>query len=96
MSHPDLPDGPLRLGPLLRFVDETSATVWVETDRDAVVTVRAGDRTVRTLRLQVRGGDHRVKVRRLRKGRHTFALLARDAAGNRSESVSSSIRVRRK
>ncbi len=51
---------------------------------------------MRTLRLQVRGGDRRVKVRRLRKGRHTFALLARDAAGNRSEPVSASIRVRRK
>ena len=27
----DLPEGPLRLGPLLRFVDDTSATIWVET-----------------------------------------------------------------
>lgn len=35
MSH-------LRLGPLLRFVDETSATVWVETEHAARVTVRAG------------------------------------------------------
>jgi plastocyanin len=61
-----------------------------------MLTARKGGRTVRTLRLQVRGGDRRVKVRRLRKGRHTFTLLARDAAGNRSETVSSSIRVRRK
>lgn len=35
----------LRLGPLLRYVDETSATVWVETDGSAEVTVTAGDRT---------------------------------------------------
>lgn len=32
------------LGPLLRFVDETSASVWVETGVAGVVVVRAGDR----------------------------------------------------
>jgi hypothetical protein len=37
----------LRLGPLLRFVDDSSATVWVETTRTAEVTVLAGDRTAR-------------------------------------------------
>jgi hypothetical protein len=37
----------LRLGPLLRYVDDTSATVWVETVRAAEVTVRAGERTAR-------------------------------------------------
>ena len=35
----------LVLGPLLRYVDETCATVWVETDRACTVTVRAGGRT---------------------------------------------------
>jgi plastocyanin len=60
------------------------------------LTARRGERTVSTLRLQVRSGEHRVKVRRLRKGRHAFVLQARDAAGNRSETVSASIRVRRK
>ena len=35
----DLPEGPLRLGPLLRFVDDTSATIWVETDAPAAVAV---------------------------------------------------------
>jgi phosphodiesterase/alkaline phosphatase D-like protein len=39
------PEGALRLGPLLRFVDDTSATVWVETTRSAEVTVEAGDRS---------------------------------------------------
>ncbi len=39
------PSGPLVLGPLLRYVDETSATVWVETADAATVTVRAGERS---------------------------------------------------
>ncbi|WP_432141765.1 alkaline phosphatase D family protein [Streptomyces sp. bgisy084] len=33
----------LRLGPLLRYVDADSATVWVETDRPCVVHVRCDD-----------------------------------------------------
>src|SRR3954466_12955982 len=33
----------LVLGPLLRYVDERSASVWVETARPATVTVVAGD-----------------------------------------------------
>ena len=41
----DLPEGPLRLGPLLRFVDDTSATIWVETSEAATVVVEAGDVT---------------------------------------------------
>ena len=36
---------PLVLGPLLRYVDETSATIWVEADRDATVSVRAFGRS---------------------------------------------------
>jgi plastocyanin len=78
----------IKRGARVRFSLSETATV--------TLTARKGERTVRTLRLQVRGGDRRVTVRRLRKGRHTFALLARDAAGNRSETVSRSIRVRRK
>ena len=50
MSNDDLPEGPLRLGPLLRYVDATTATVWVETADPAQVvveaaTVSAGART---------------------------------------------------
>jgi len=41
----DLPEGPLRLGPLLRFVDDTSATIWVETTTAANVVVEAGEVT---------------------------------------------------
>ncbi|MCD4534094.1 alkaline phosphatase family protein [Nocardioides sp. cx-169] len=33
----------LRLGPLLRYVDETSASIWVETDGRATVSVTAGE-----------------------------------------------------
>jgi hypothetical protein len=36
---------PLALGPLVRYVDETSASVWVETRDGSRVTVRAGDRS---------------------------------------------------
>ena len=32
----------LRLGPLLRYVDADSATVWVETDRPCEVRIRCG------------------------------------------------------
>ena len=34
---------PLVLGPLIRYVDQTSASLWVETRDDARVTVHAGD-----------------------------------------------------
>ncbi len=40
----NLDEGPLRLGPLVRYVDETTATVWVETVEAAQVTVRCDDR----------------------------------------------------
>jgi len=32
---------PLLLGPMLRYVDETSASIWVETRADCRVTVEA-------------------------------------------------------
>ena len=35
----------LVLGPLVRYVDATSATIWVETARAARVTVRVGERS---------------------------------------------------
>ncbi|GAA5121915.1 alkaline phosphatase D family protein [Alloalcanivorax gelatiniphagus] len=37
------PEGPLRLGPLLRYVDDTSASVWVETTGPGTVTVVRGE-----------------------------------------------------
>jgi len=41
-SDGDLPEGPLLLGPLLRYVDATTATIWVETAEAAEVVVEAG------------------------------------------------------
>ncbi|MHA7290793.1 alkaline phosphatase D family protein [Arthrobacter sp. MDT3-24] len=35
----------LVLGPMMRYVDETSASIWVETRGDSRVSVRAGDRS---------------------------------------------------
>ena len=35
---------PLVLGPMMRYVDETSASIWVETRSAARVSVRAGGR----------------------------------------------------
>ena len=40
-----MPNDALVLGPLLRYVDETSAAVWVETADAGSVTVRMADRT---------------------------------------------------
>ncbi len=54
----------LRLGPLLRYVDETSATVWVETESAATVTVTAG--------------EHRGEARTFRVHGHHYALVCVD------------------
>ena len=40
-------DDGLVLGPLMRYVDETSAGIWVETSGSATVSVHAGDRSWR-------------------------------------------------
>lgn len=45
----------LVLGPILRYTDETCASVWVETTRDAVVSVRADDREWRSRTFAVHG-----------------------------------------
>ena len=54
----------LVLGPLLRHVDETSATVWVETADAGTVTVTAG--------------DHRAESRTFRVHDHHYALVTLD------------------
>ena len=48
---------PLVLGPLVRYVDETSASVWVETRDAARVTVRA-ERARRGTRARSRAHGH--------------------------------------
>jgi hypothetical protein len=50
-----LPDGPLVLGPLLRYVDDTSASVWVETRAGASVTVTRGATTASARTFVVHG-----------------------------------------
>ncbi|WP_185996183.1 alkaline phosphatase D family protein [Nocardioides campestrisoli] len=60
MSLPDRATTPdpapaLVLGPLLRYVDETSATIWVETDRAAVVKVDRGGVTAEARTFGVHG-----------------------------------------
>jgi len=46
---------PLVLGPLIRYVDQTSASIWVETAEDSTVTVSAGESTWRARTFAVRG-----------------------------------------
>lgn len=48
----------LRLGPLLRYVDADSATVWVETDRPCEVRVRCGAAAGGTERTWQVAGHH--------------------------------------
>jgi hypothetical protein len=48
-------DSALVLGPLLRYVDDTSATIWVETGDAAVVTVTAGERSATARTFSVHG-----------------------------------------
>lgn len=51
---------PLRLGPLLRYVDQTSASIWVESVDAAAVTVRAGDRSWSSRTFGVHGHHYAV------------------------------------
>lgn len=63
-APPQDPTGPLVLGPMLRYVGETDATVWVETAGSAVVTVRAG--------------GHEWSAPTFRVERHHYALVVVD------------------
>ena len=51
----------LVLGPVLRYVDDTSATLWVETGSPATVTVTAG--------------EHRASARTFAAHGHHYALV---------------------
>jgi len=52
----------LVLGPMLRYVDETSATVWVETDAACTVEVLAGEHTVSSRTFTVHGHHYTLVV----------------------------------
>ncbi|GAA2148638.1 PhoD-like phosphatase [Humibacillus xanthopallidus] len=54
--------GPLVLGPMLRYIGETDATVWVETAEAAVVTVEAGGREWRAPTFSVKGHHYALVV----------------------------------
>jgi hypothetical protein len=60
---------PLVLGPMLRYVDETSASIWVETRDDSRVSVHADGRTWRARTFAVHGHHYAlVQVDRLQPG----------------------------
>ena len=57
-----MPDSPLLLGPILRHVDTTTATVWVETRRAGRLEVRAGDAAGTAASFQVAGHHYALVV----------------------------------
>ncbi|MFD0165721.1 alkaline phosphatase D family protein [Streptomyces decoyicus] len=73
----------LRLGPLLRYVDAQSATVWVETDEPCVVRIRCDDGSVGTERTWQVAGHHYalVAVTGLAPGSETSYQVLLDAPG---------------
>ncbi|HSE07503.1 MAG TPA: alkaline phosphatase D family protein [Nocardioidaceae bacterium] len=59
----------LVLGPLLRYVDQTSASIWVETRDAATVVVRSGDRSWSARTFRIHGHHYAlVEVDRLEPG----------------------------
>jgi hypothetical protein len=72
---------PLVLGPLVRYVDETSASVWVETRDHVRVTVRAGDREWHARTFAVHGHHYAlVEVDGLEPGSLTPYVVELDGA----------------
>ena len=62
----------LVLGPLLRYVDETSASIWVETADAATVTVTAGDHVAPARTFAAHGHHYAlVELTGLEPGTHT-------------------------
>jgi plastocyanin len=58
---------------------------------------RGSREVLRTFTVQVRAGKRTVALRggKLRRGRYTVTLTARDSSGNRSEAASAALRIRR-
>lgn len=80
----------LVLGPLLRYIDETTATVWVETADPGTVVVTAGDRRGEARTFNVHGHHYAlVDVEGLEKGSRT--PYAVDCDGERVWPVEGSI-----
>jgi plastocyanin len=75
----------------------TRVTFRLSEKATVTIHVKRGKKVLKTARLQLQKGLHRVTVRspRLRKGRYTIDISARDAAGNRSKLAARSLRLRR-
>jgi plastocyanin len=75
----------------VKFKLSENATVTVQ------VRKRRAKKVLRTVTLQARAGTRSVVVRssKLRKGRYTFTLTARDAMGNQSTASSAALRIRK-
>ena len=56
------PDHPLVLGPVLRYVDDSSATVWARTSTAAVVSVERAGRTWSAPTVAVHGSHYALVV----------------------------------
>jgi plastocyanin len=82
----------LRRGARVTFKLSEPATVTLRFKK------RGTSKVVRTVRLQARPGTRTVTVHsaRLKRGRYTVELLARDATGNTSSPLRSNLRIRRK
>ena len=68
MSGSDGPLGPLVLGPILRYVDATSASVWVETRGASRVTVSRGTASASARTFAVHGHHYALEVAELHEG----------------------------
>jgi plastocyanin len=76
-----------------------AARVTFRLSENATVTIRIkrGTKVLKTARVQLRKGLHRLTLRsaKLRTGRYTIDISARDASGNRSKLAAKSLRMRR-
>jgi plastocyanin len=74
-----------------------AARVTFRLSEPSTVTIRVkrGRKVVKSKRLQVAAGTRTVTVKKLRKGRYTIVVLARDAFGNRSVAASRTLRIKR-
>ena len=86
--------GSLKLKPL-----KHAARVTFRLSENATVTihVKRGKKVLKTARVQMRKGLHRVTLRsaKLRTGRYTIDVSARDASGNRSKLAAKTLRLPR-
>jgi plastocyanin len=75
----------------LRFKLSENATVSVQ------IRKRGSKKVLRAVRLQARAGTRSVVIRsaKLRKGRYTVTLVARDAMGNKSAASNAALRIRK-